>query len=319
MDTKNIPVEVKNRMAWTGWPGYIVCGNSDYTITFTFDEEWGEETAKTARFKFRTDVGVVHTDQPFIGDTVAVPVLTNTREVEVGVIFGDIATTTGATIRCVPCIRCGSGEATEYEKERFDELMQLFNDMLHGHDNKEALDAVTASTFQLLQSGAMVESVEVTEDDWGATVLRLKLLRQDHDTEQVAFIDLPIYGAEDRYLEADNSFGLGLDIGLTNYRPMPQISAAPGANGITNIYPDALYVFGEVDKLHIVLKSGGANYVNSFYFSFIAHDSTIFTLPAEVKWGGDNEIVVEGGKLYEVSIVNNLALWTSMTVEGASE
>ena len=140
MDSKkNIPVQVMNRVAWTGWNGYIICGNTDYTITFTFDEEWGEATAKTARFKFRTDEGMKYTDQPFTGNTVAVPMLSNIREVEVGVYVGDLNTTTGATIRCVPSILCGSGEQSEYEKQRFDELMQLFNDMLHGHENLKTL------------------------------------------------------------------------------------------------------------------------------------------------------------------------------------
>ncbi|MBQ8026973.1 MAG: hypothetical protein IJ261_02530, partial [Clostridia bacterium] len=112
----------------------------------------------------------------------------------------------------------------------------------------------------------------------------------------------------------------GLDIGLNTYRPMPQvIDAAPGDNGFTEIYPNALYVFGEVDKLHIVLKNEAADHVNSFYFSFVAHDMTMFTLPNEVKWGNDNEIVVEGGKQYEVSVVNNVALWTATTVEAVSE
>lgn len=136
---KNIPVRVEKRMAWTGWPGYIVCGNTGYTITFTFDQEWDGVEAKTARFKFRTDEGMGHTDQPFTGDTVEVPVLSNIREVQVGVFAGDLTTTTGATIRCVPSIRCNSGESTEYEKERFDELMQLFNDLLHKHGNIKTL------------------------------------------------------------------------------------------------------------------------------------------------------------------------------------
>ena len=67
------------------------------------------------------------------------------------------------------------------------------------------------------------------------------------------------------------------------------------------------------------MKNEAADHVNSFYFSFVAHDMTMFTLPNEVKWGNDNEIVVEGGKQYEVSVVNNVALWTATTVEAVSE
>lgn len=193
----------------------------------------------------------------------------------------------------------------------------------HKHNNLSVLDKLTEETLRLLEEGAMVERVEVTQDDSDTTVLRLKLLMQDQDIERVRFIDLPIFAADIKYIEGEDgsgSFGLGLDIGLNTYRPMPQvIDAAPGDNGFTEIYPNALYVFGEVDKLHIVLKSEAADHVNSFYFSFVAHDMTMFTLPNEVKWGNDNEIVVEGGKQYEVSVVNNVALWTATTVEAVSE
>ncbi len=185
----------------------------------------------------------------------------------------------------------------------------------HKHNNLSLLDKLTEKIFKLLTDGAMVGSIKTTENDDGVNVLRLKLLRQETDPNKAAFIDLPVFGVQDIYLEDDDSFGVSLDIGLNHYRPVPQINAAPGDNGITEINPNQLYVFGEVEKLHIVFKSGNTDYVNSFYFTFVARDMTMFTLPEEVKWGNDNEIVIEGGKQYEVSIVNNVALWSSAAVE----
>ncbi|MBO5123427.1 MAG: hypothetical protein J6B99_09755 [Oscillospiraceae bacterium] len=219
---KNIPVYVKNRVAWSDWAGFIVCGNGDYSITFTFDEEWGEDTAKTAIFKYRTDEGMEHTKQPFIGNTVAVPELRNIREVEVGVRFGDIATTTGATIRCVPSVLCDSGEQSEYEKERFDELMQLFNDTLHRHENLKTLadfyclaselqndngptilpdvvgvDRVSfrGNYLRYCSDGGVVKSVEEIERE-GTKFLRLRFdmgpLVTNFNVPE--FIDLPVSG-----------------------------------------------------------------------------------------------------------------------------
>lgn len=249
MDSKkNIPVQVKNRVAWTGWSGYIVCGNTDYTVTFTFDEEWGEATAKTARFKFRTDEGMRYTDQPFTGNTVAVPMLSNVREVEVGVYVGDLNTTTGATIRCVPSILCGSGEQSEYEKERFNELMQLFNDMLHEHENIKTLadfycmlseaesddgftitpdvtglDRLTFRDYDVryCEDGAVVSRVQELEYD-GKKYLRLRFdqgqLATNFDVPE--FIDIPVSLISERVEEVGgpglsvNSMGLQLDLGL---------------------------------------------------------------------------------------------------------
>lgn len=45
----NILIGVENRVATTPSNSVIVCGNSDYTLTFDFDSEWAAETVKIAR------------------------------------------------------------------------------------------------------------------------------------------------------------------------------------------------------------------------------------------------------------------------------
>lgn len=107
---RDIQVVVKDRVARTEGQPVIVCGNGDYIITFSFDEEWDGAGTKTARFKYLTAEGVKHQDKELKGNTVWVPALSNIREVEVGVYSADIATSTGAPIRCEPSIRCGSGD-----------------------------------------------------------------------------------------------------------------------------------------------------------------------------------------------------------------
>lgn len=83
--------------------GDIVCGNSDYQVKFTFDEEWAEHEEKTARFIW----GGQYFDVDFTGDTCPVPVITNTHIVKVGVYAGDLETTTAAFINCKPSVLCG--------------------------------------------------------------------------------------------------------------------------------------------------------------------------------------------------------------------
>lgn len=124
---RDIKVVVADRVATTVGDPEIICGNSDYTITFAFDDEWAGVEAKTAVFKYLTADGMERQEQPFLGDVVEVPILTNTREVEVGVYAGNLTTTTGAPIRCLPCIRCGAGEKVEPSPDKYDELMELIN------------------------------------------------------------------------------------------------------------------------------------------------------------------------------------------------
>ena len=104
---KNLNITVSNKVAtYHQRDGFIVCGNSDYQIFFAFDSEWESYLAreKTARFKWNGGFK----DVPFWGTTVAVPIIENATQVEVGVYVGDLSTTTPAVIPCSKSILCGS-------------------------------------------------------------------------------------------------------------------------------------------------------------------------------------------------------------------
>ena len=102
---KNLNISVIDKVAkYLMRDGDIVCGNSDYQITFTFDEEWGVYDTKTARFIWNGK----HTDQPFVGNICPVPIIRNTELVTVGVYAGDLCTTTPASIPCKRSILCES-------------------------------------------------------------------------------------------------------------------------------------------------------------------------------------------------------------------
>lgn len=107
----NIKIQVANKLAKVEGSPSIVCGNSDYSIDFTFDAEWEGEAVKTARFVYVQNGTAKYQDISFTGSAVKVPVLSNTREVKVGVFAGDLQTTTPARIRCEPSILCGSMSA----------------------------------------------------------------------------------------------------------------------------------------------------------------------------------------------------------------
>lgn len=107
----NIVISVVNRVATPPDNAAIVCGNSDYTLTFNFDDEWSAETTKMARFVWFSRNKTYYEEIPFEGDTVAVPILSNTNAVHVGVYAGNLRTTTPAKIVCEPSILCYGQEA----------------------------------------------------------------------------------------------------------------------------------------------------------------------------------------------------------------
>lgn len=103
----------------------IVCGNSTYSIKFIFDAEWDAFVAKTARFVYVQNGQVRTKDEPFNGDTVAVPILSGTREVLVGVYAGNLQTSTPARIPCDLSIRCSTGAPADPPTSVYDQIMEM--------------------------------------------------------------------------------------------------------------------------------------------------------------------------------------------------
>ena len=123
---KNLQVAVADKRATLIGDGSIVCGNSDYTITFLFDDDWADYTTKTARFFYYTNNGPEYVEAPFSGWQVAVPVLSGITEVWVGVYAGELQTTTKARIPCHPSILCAGGQQhAEPDPDVYAQLLAL--------------------------------------------------------------------------------------------------------------------------------------------------------------------------------------------------
>lgn len=103
----------------------IVCGNSGYSIAFTFDEEWDAEGAKTARFVYVQNGAVKHTDVIFTGSTVEVPILRDIKAVRVGVFAGDLKTSTPARIPCERSILCGTSTQDDITPSQYEQILAL--------------------------------------------------------------------------------------------------------------------------------------------------------------------------------------------------
>ena len=103
--------------------GAIVCGNSDYQIEFTFDDEWNASAYKTARFVYTRGSEIIHQDVDFTGNTVNVPVLVKTTEVFVGVYAGGLRTSTPAVIPCKLSILCDSAKTSEPTSDVYQEIL----------------------------------------------------------------------------------------------------------------------------------------------------------------------------------------------------
>lgn len=77
----DLHIIVNNKIAtYQKRDGCIVCGNNDYQVKFTFDDEWSAHDKKIARFIW----GGQFQDVEFTGDTCPVPILSGVTLCEVG-------------------------------------------------------------------------------------------------------------------------------------------------------------------------------------------------------------------------------------------
>jgi len=99
-----ITVTVREKIAQAEQGAAIVCGNSDYTIRFDLDSEWAGYPLKTAVFSYVRDGARQHQDLTFSGNSVQAPVMWGVTSVSVGILAGNLRTSTGAVIPCTASV-----------------------------------------------------------------------------------------------------------------------------------------------------------------------------------------------------------------------
>lgn len=142
----NINITVAEKIATNVTPGVvIVCGNSDYLVTFDFDAEWGTEPNRVARFVYYKNGKSLYQEAEFTGDTVSVPILSGVDYVLVGVYAGNLRTTTPAKVLCDRSILCGNQikQTTEVSEEE----MQGYADAAAASAQEAATSAQDAATY----------------------------------------------------------------------------------------------------------------------------------------------------------------------------
>lgn len=148
-----IDVLVKEKVATAMGAPVIVCGNSDYKVTFHFDDEWTGLEVKTARFVFRRGGKIGYIDVVFSGVTCDVPVLTDLTEVYIGVYAGELRTSTPVSVPCKKSVLCKAGSPEPPPEDVYAQLMKYFADTEYTIKRaSEAADACEEITPQAVKA-----------------------------------------------------------------------------------------------------------------------------------------------------------------------
>lgn len=124
-----IEIAVADKIAQVQGNPVIVCGNSDYTVQFTFDSEWNGYAAKTARFNFVQNGVRLYYDVLFEGNSCEIPVLNDVYEVEIGVYAGDIHTSTPARVPCVRSATDGAAQHPDPPPDIYEQLLDYLENL----------------------------------------------------------------------------------------------------------------------------------------------------------------------------------------------
>lgn len=121
------------------------------------------------------------------------------------------------------------------------------------------------------------------------------------------------YNGEDASGFADE--GNWIDVGGAAGTKVKVISA-PGASSITKqIEPNTFYKFEAFPAITIKLVAEESGILNEYMFEFVSGTTaTTLSLPDSVKWSGGNAPTIEANKTYQVSIVNNLAVFAAFLI-----
>lgn len=95
-----------------------------------------------------------------------------------------------------------------------------------------------------------------------------------------------------------------------------KVTVVPQNNSTVAINPNVLNVWGEVSNLIITFVEGTTGEVYEYMIQFTSpsDSGTSLTLPSAVRWANDDELEPEAGMTYQVSIVNNLAVYAGWKI-----
>ena len=131
---KTINIAIRKKVANQTNKTLYICGNSDFVVNFEFDAEWDEFSVKTARFIHSAG----YTDVVFEGNLCAVPVISNTHNIKVGVFAGNLRTTTPAHVSAKKSILCDSGSPAPPSADVYNQIMDIQNKLVKRVDDLAA-------------------------------------------------------------------------------------------------------------------------------------------------------------------------------------
>lgn len=119
-------IKIKVRDKCAEGEGVIICNNSDYTAVWDLDEEWTPYGTKTMRVNLADGT---YQDVVFTGDNAALPVLTASGWVSVGLYAGDLHTSRAARLLALSSVLTPGGSPAAPAEDVYAQIMAKLNEL----------------------------------------------------------------------------------------------------------------------------------------------------------------------------------------------
>lgn len=134
-----ISIRVREKIAQTVGSPQLVCGNSDYAVTFDFDAEWADYDEKTVRIVWldKASGRLRRANVLFDGNAALLPAIYRTDQVLIGVYAGDIRTTTPVRVPCIGCITDDAPQHDDPPEDVYEQLLAYLERLAGGGSNPD--------------------------------------------------------------------------------------------------------------------------------------------------------------------------------------
>lgn len=119
-------IKIKVRDKCAEGEGVIICNNSDYTVVWDLDGEWTPYGTKTMRVNLSDGT---YQDVVFTGDNAALPVLTASGWVSVGLYAGDLHTSRAARLLALSSVLTPGGSPAAPAEDVYAQIMAKLNEL----------------------------------------------------------------------------------------------------------------------------------------------------------------------------------------------
>ena len=119
-------IKIKVRDKCAEGEGVVICNNSDYTVVWDLDGEWEPYSARTMRVNLADGT---YQDVVFTGDNAALPVLTASGWVSVGLYAGDLHTSRAARLLALSSVLTPGGSPAAPAEDVYAQIMAKLNEL----------------------------------------------------------------------------------------------------------------------------------------------------------------------------------------------